>query len=97
MKSISFFNKNKKLSLLSLASLGLAGYSYLDRDTYYLLIGVRRGARSIYTGLKIIANYYIVCFENFNKNYLEWSFYRNTRIRVSQVIPSLQKKFRDIY
>ena len=60
MKSISILNNNRKISFLSLASLGLAGYSYLDTDTYYLLIGVRRGIRSLSTGIKIIANYYIV-------------------------------------
>ena len=58
MKSFSLIKK-KNIFLLSLASVGL-GYSLMDTDSYYLLIGLRRGTRSITTGIKIISNYYFV-------------------------------------
>ena len=58
MKTFSLIKK-RNIFLLSLASLGLT-YSLMDSDFYYLLIGFRRGTRSIATGIKIISNYYIV-------------------------------------
>jgi len=58
MKSFSLIKK-RNLFLLSLASFGLT-YSLMDSESYYLLIGFRRGTRSIATGIKIILNYYIV-------------------------------------